>query len=129
MGNLLVCRNASHSLMTFIIHQPLIKSCFYKLDKVEKSHETLYCIVLPIFVYYKLFCVRDSTKSTKNCEKRAYHSILTKNSCFCISASKTRPYQKNSLAKSVCFCVLQSLLGEISNSLNACAFQVILRAH
>ena len=35
--------------------------------------------------------------------------------------------KKNSLAKSACFCVLQSLLGEISNREHALSFQLTLQ--
>ena len=46
--------------------------------------------------------------------------------CFCILASVTHSNDKNSLAKSFIFVVVQSLLGEISFRENVCAFQLTL---
>ena len=72
------------------------------------------------------FCMRHSRKQLKMSKICAFSPILTKKGCFCISASMTRSNKKISLAKSACFCVLQSLLGEISNREHAFAFQLTL---
>ena len=70
--------------------------------------------------------MRHSRKQLKMSKICAFSPILTKKGCFYISASMTRSNKQISLAKSACFCVLQSLLGEISNREHAFAFQLTL---